>query len=662
VIQVAALAVLGLLGLGAVGAALGRRVAGRVLVYGGSCVACATLLVAGAAAMAGAGSGLALPVGLPLTGAHLRLDPLSGFFLFLIGLGGCGASLFAIGYGRHEDEPQRVLPFYPVFLAAMALVVVADDAFTFLFGWELMSVASWALVTAHHREEGNAHAGFVYLVMAAFSGTVLLLTFALLAGGAEGYGFEAIRTAHRGAPVTAVIAVAALIGAGSKAGLVPLHVWLPLAHPAAPSHVSALMSGVMTKVAVYGFVRIAFDLAGGAPWWSALVLLLLGSATAVAGALQAFMASELKRLLAYSTVENIGIVFIALGLAQAFRNNGLQAGAALAMTAGLLHALNHTLFKSLLFFSAGSVLHATGTVALDRLGGLVRAMPWTALAFLAGSAAIAGLPPLNGFVSEWLTFQAVLLRPDIPQWGLKLAVPAGGAMLALTAALAAGCFVRAFAIAFLGRARTPAAAGAREGDAWSVGTSLGFAGLCLAAGIAPGFVIDRLAPVVRALVGQSMPPQLVNAWLTIVPVTEGRSSYNGLLMFVFILVSMLLPAAVLRGRVRRTAPWDCGFPDASPVSQYTAGSFAQPVRRVFGSVLLGARDRVDMPDPGDGRPARLVQAIIDPVWAYAYRPVGIAVGFVARTLDGAQFLSIRRYLGLVFAALVALLLALTLWQ
>ncbi len=264
-----------------------------------------------------------LPFGLPWLGCTFRLDALAAFFLVVVNLGGAAASLYALGYGRHESAPLRVLPFFPAFLAGMNLVVLADDAFTFLFSWEFMSLASWALVMAHHREAGNARAGYVYLVMASFGTLALLLAFGLLAGTDGGYGFAAIRAAphmRRGSP--ALVLVLALLGAGSKAGLVPLHVWLPLAHPAAPSQVSALMSGVMTKVAIYGFIRIVFDLLGQPNWWPSMVVLALGGATAVLGVLYALMEHDLKRLLAYHTVENIGIIFIGLGLALAFRANG----------------------------------------------------------------------------------------------------------------------------------------------------------------------------------------------------------------------------------------------------------------------------------------------------------------------------------------------------
>ena len=308
--------------------------------------------------------------------------------------------------------------------------------------------------------------------------------------------------------LAALVLILALIGAGSKAGIVPLHVWLPLAHPAAPSHVSALMSGVMTKVAVYGFVRIVFDLLGPPDWWWGMVVLALGGVTAVMGVLYALMQHDLKRLLAYHTVENIGIIFIGLGLALAFKAYGMAVAAALALTAALFHVFNHSVFKSLLFFGAGAVLNATGERDMEHLGGLIHRMPQTAFVFLVGCVAISALPPLNGFVSEWLTFQAILLSPQLPPWGLKFLVPAVGALLALSAALAAACFVKAFGVSFLGRPRTPAAANAQETDSISLAAMFFLAALCLVAGILPGLSSStRWRRSAQALVGASMPQQ-----------------------------------------------------------------------------------------------------------------------------------------------------------
>jgi formate hydrogenlyase subunit 3/multisubunit Na+/H+ antiporter MnhD subunit len=648
--------------------AVGRRRDATGLVYGASFVLAALVLVVALADLAAADGATThvLPLGLPWIGARFRLDALAAFFLVVVNLGGAAASAYGLGYGRHEPAPGRVLPFYPAFLAGMNLVVLADDAFTFLLAWEFMSLTSWALVMAHHRGRDNAQAGYVYLVMASFGTLSLLLAFGLLAGPTGGYAFEAIRSAEPAPGTSALVLALVLLGAGSKAGLVPLHVWLPLAHPAAPSHVSALMSGVMTKVAVYGFVRIVFDLLGPPAWWWSVVVLILGGGTAVLGVLYALMQHDLKRLLAYHTVENIGIIFIGLGLALAFQANAVPFAAALALTAALFHVLNHSLFKSLLFFGSGAVLVATGERDMERLGGLIHRMPLTAFTFLVGCAAISALPPLNGFVSEWLTFQAILLSPDVPQWGLKFLIPAVGAMLALSAALAAACFVKAFGVTFLGRARSEAAAQAREVDRFSLGAMFAFAGLCVIAGIFPGLVIDGLAPVVMALTGTHMPAQTSIPWLTIVPVSEGRSSYNGLLVMLFIALSASAAAYVIHRfashAVRRSAAWDCGFPDPSPITQYTAGSFAQPIRRVFGTLAFRAREEVDMPRPGELRPARLHVRLQDLVWDGIYAPVAGAVAFAADRLNHLQFLTIRSYLTLVFLALIFLLLVLVAWR
>jgi NADH:ubiquinone oxidoreductase subunit 5 (subunit L)/multisubunit Na+/H+ antiporter MnhA subunit len=311
------------------------------------------------------------------------------------------------------------------------------------------------------------------------------------------------------------------------------------------------------------------------------------------------------------------------------------------------------------------VLTATGERDMERLGGLIHAMPLTAFAFLAGCVAVSALPPLGGFVSEWLTFQAILLSPTLPSWALKLLVPAAGAMAALAAALAAACFVRAFGVTFLGRPRTPPAHRAHETDRVSLAAMLAFAGLCLLVGILPGFFIDALGPVVQALAGASMPQQSTRAWLSIVPIAESRSSYNGLLVFLFIgLATLLTVEAVHRyasRAVRRGPAWDCGFPDANPATQYTADSFAQPIRRVFGTAVFRAEERVAMPAPGDARPARLTVRLRDLVWEAAYAPIERAVIFAGERLNHLQFLTIRQYLSLVFAALVALLLAVSAW-
>jgi hydrogenase-4 component B len=666
-LELALAGVAGFLLLVLVSIALSRRRLATPIIYGASLLLSLALLTASLTALLARAPAetIVLPLGLPWIGAHFRLDALASFFLIVVSLGGTAASLYALGYGRHEQAPHRVLPFYPLFLAGMTLVVLADDAFSFLLCWEVMSLASWALVMAHHREADNARAGYLYLVMASFGTLALLLAFGLLAGPEGAYGFAQIRAAARGPEIAALVLSLVLLGAGSKAGLVPLHVWLPLAHPAAPSHVSGLMSGVMTKVAVYAFIRIVFDLLNAPSWWASMIVLALAAATALLGVLYALMQHDLKRLLAYHTVENIGIIFIGLGLALGFRAAGMNGAAALALIAALFHVFNHSLFKSLLFLGSGAVLTQTGERDMEKLGGLIHKMPLASFAFLVGCVAISALPPLNGFVSEWLTFQAILLSPALPQWALKILIPGVGAVLALSAALAAACFVKAFGVTFLGRARSDAVARAGEADRFSLTAMFTLAALCLLAGILPGFVIDALSPLSQSLVDGRMPAQAPIAWLAIVPVSESRSSYDGVLVFLFIAISALLTATAIHRlasrRLRRAPAWDCGLPVPTPVTQYSATSFAQPIRRVFGTVFFAARESIAMPPPGDMAAASLAVSVRDLIWDEIYAPLARGVAAAADRLNALQFLTIRRYLSLVFALLVLLLLVLALW-
>jgi hydrogenase-4 component B len=377
------------------------------------------------------------------------------------------------------------------------------------------------------------------------------------------------------------------------------------------------------------------------------------------------MQTDLKRLLAYSTIENVGIIFVSLGLAMGFQANGLKLAAALAFTAALFHVLNHSLFKSLLFFGAGAVLNATGERDMDKLGGLIQRMPRTSFAMLVGCVAISALPPFNGFVSEWLMFQAVLQSPELPQWALKIVVPAVGAMLALAAALAAACFVKVFGVAFLGRPRSRAAETATEVDRYSLAAMFILAALCLLAGILPGLVIDALSPITLQMLGGAIPLQSSEAWLSIVAIAESRSSYNGLLVMVFIAISASSAVFFIHRfasrALRRGPAWGCGFADSVPAAQYSGESFAQPIRRVFGTLAFHARDHVEMPPPGDTRPAQLRIELHDLIWEGIYAPIAVAVGRTSERLNRLQFLTIRQYLSLVFATLVTLLLVLAIW-
>ena len=651
------------LGALAVAACLAALLQARALalVYPLSALAAIALGVVDLRVLLGGGDFTAqLPIGLPTIGLHLRLDSVSAFFGVVINGGVLAASVYGMGFDRAKELTPRIEPLFPLFAAAMNLVLIADDAYAFLFSWELMSLSSWALVVARHTDPESRRAGHLYLVMAAIGTTALLFAFGGLAGPAGGYGFDTIRAHPPGPAVAALVLSAALVGCGSKGGLIPLHAWLPLAHPAAPSHVSALMSGVMTKVAIYGFVRIAFDLLGPPAWWWALPPIVLGAITAVLGLLYAVLDRDLKRVLAYSTIENIGVIFVALGLALAFRANGQHAGAAVAMAAALLHSLNHSWFKSLLFLGAGAVLHATGRRDLEGMGGLIHRMPRTAAFFLVGALAISALPPLNGFVSEWLLFQAVIAAPALPQSVLHFASPAIGAMLALAAALAAACFVRVYGIAFLGRPRSVEAAQAHDVPLAQQIAMGGLAALCILGGLFGSVLAMALTPVLKSLVGSGLPsPDSGPTPFSLIAFDAARSVYDAPVIALFVAIASVTTLLVVHRlsarRTRRGPAWDCGFPDPSPATQYTASSFAQPLRRVYGAVAFAARETVTMPPPGDTRPARFSVVVVDFVWDALYAAPGRAVIRLSERLNVLQFLTIRRYLVLMFTALVILL-------
>lgn len=658
----AAIVILALLGLGTIGMLAGRSPdLSRVVVYGASGILALALFVMALSYLLGAGQpvGMVLPLGLPWLQAHLRLDSLSAYFLLIVNLIGGLAAIYGLGYGRHEDEPHRVLPFFPVFLAGMNLVPLADDAFVFLVAWEAMSLASWLLVLTSHRRPETRHAAYVYLIMAAVGTAALLLAFGTMAGSAGDYNFAAIRERQLAPGFAALVLFFLILGAGSKAGLVPLHAWLPLAHPAAPSHISALMSGVMTKVAIYAMIRVLFDLVDQPQWWWGAVLLGFGAATSLIGILFAQVQRDLKTMLAYSTVENVGVIVVGIGLALAFKTNGMVALAGLSLGAALLHVLNHAVFKSLLFFGAGAVLVATGERDMERLGGLIHRMPYSAFAFLVGCAAISALPPLNGFVSEWMTFQAILAGPQLPQWELKFIIPVVGVMLALSAALAAACFVRAFGICFLGRPRSSQASDAKEVDRDSYGVMLLLALLAALIGALPAGALALIDPVAQMVIGAPAMPAPGMSWLWLEPLTERGASYSGLIVLLVLVVLGVVLVYVMRrlaaATMRRSAIWDCGFPDPRPATQYTASSFGQPIRRVFGTTVFRAREYVDMPEPGEMRPASFTVVVRDLIWEWAYQPVQVVVDWSTERFNILQFLTIRRYLTLMFGALVVLL-------
>jgi hydrogenase-4 component B len=598
---------------------------------------------------------LVLPIGLPDLPFHFRLDALSAFFLMVLGGAGAGVSLFSAGYFRKsEGTPPGLLCFqYHVFLAAMALVLVADDAYAFMVWWETMALASFFLVTANHRIAEIRRAGYLYLLIAHLGAIALLLCFGVLQANTGDYSFANMR-AQQLPPFWASVAfLLALLGFGAKAGLVPLHVWLPEAHPAAPSPVSALMSGVMLKTAVYGFLRVTYDLLPGQLWWWGVVALALGLASALLGVAFAAAQSDMKRLLAWSSVENIGLVFAGIGLAVLFAAYGMRGAMALALAAALYHVASHAFFKSLLFVGTGAVLHATGERNLGRLGGLLRVMPWVGWTALLGALASAGLPPLGGFVSEWLLLQSFLFTPGLPNSFLNMLVPVVAALIALVAALAGYVMVKFYGVIFLGRHREEKLAEAHDAGRWERVGMLWLSAGCVALGLAPAQMLDLLAPVTQLLGGGALAGEGA-AWL-LVPVSVERASYGPAIFAAGVAASCALAFVLVRrlyhGRVRRAPAWDCGYPWQSARMQDTAEGFGQPVRQIFEPLF---RMRRQLPAAFDAQPRYAVE-VGDHAWHALYLPVARAVERGARLIGRLQQGRISIYLAYSFATLIAIL-------
>jgi hydrogenase-4 component B len=599
----------------------------------------------------------------PFAALSFRLDALAAFFLLLISLVAVAAALYAPGYIAHGHGSAVGLGVaLNGFVAAMMLVVLADSVLAFLIAWELMSVVSFFLVVEDHHQAESRRAGFIYLTMTHVGGMFLVGAFLVLATHASGLGFDSLRAAApKLAPLTRDLAfLAALVGFGTKAGLVPLHIWLPRAHPAAPSYASALMSGVMLKMAVYGLLRIGWELTGPGPAWWGGVLAGLGIVSAVLGVLAAMAEHDLKRLLAYSSVENIGIVFVGLGTGLLLSALGQPVAAAFALAAGLLHALNHAAFKGLLFLSAGAVLQATHTRDLEKMGGLIHRMPWTAGAFLIGSAAISGLPPLNGFASEWMTFQALLLLA-----GQGTAPAMGGALLAgllaLTSGLALFCFVKAFGIAFLGTGRSAHVDAAAEVSRPMLAGMGLLSVACVALGLFPSLALGLISPITEALVGASVSPS--SALVT--PSTQAAGSFYlpvGVAAVLFVLAGLaFLAGRVLGGPsiVRVAPPWVCGGV-LEPRMQYSAAALAKPIRIIFSALLRPHREvEHELAGAPSFVPGVRFEAGLQPVYEHRLlrAPVGLlmmAAGQVRALQNG----SLRTYLAYMFVTLVvALLLA-----
>jgi hydrogenase-4 component B len=567
-------------------------------------------LVAGcglAGALAGLGLGaLCLGTGivptfdapfLPLTGFTLRIDGLSAFFLVVIGVVGAAVSVYGFGYSAAYEGRYslRLLgAMLNVLLLSLSVQVMADNALTFLMAWEAMSLSAYAMVLTEHDRPGTIRAAHWYIAVTHAGFAALVAMFLLLSAGDLTTSFAAMRSASLTPGVRDAAFALAILGFGTKAGIAPLHVWLPMAHPVAPSHVSALLSGVVIKMGVNGLLRVTIDLlVDGPAWWGGLVLA-VGTVSALLGVLYALMEHDLKRLLAYHSVENVGIIFIGIGAGLMFQSYGLTTLATLGVISGLYHTINHACFKALLFLGAGSVLHATGTRNMEEMGGLIKRMPRTALCFLVGACAISALPPLNGFASEWLVFQTLLGGSAIPQPEVALIMPIAVAMLALSSGLAAACFVKAFGITFLAIPRSREAERAHEAPR---SMQIGMAALavaCVALGLAPFAVVPVLGASLAGLGGVA--PAAVAFTLALplrLPGTSGQMSTPLLALGLLLLTALVLLALRLLGAnrgLRVGDTWGCGRIGQTPRMEYTATAFAEPLRRVFAELYRPTRD------------------------------------------------------------------------
>ena len=609
--------------------------------------------------LGGAAEVAVLAIGLPNLPFHLRLDNLTAVFALLVGFVSIGISIFAAGYFRKGEgtAPGLMCLQYHFFLASMLMVLLADDAYAFMVAWEGMALSSFFLVTTDHKHAEIRRAGYLYLLIAHIGAISILLSFGVMTSGSGDYSFAGMR-AQQLSPFWASAAyLLALVGFGAKAGLLPLHVWLPEAHPAAPSPVSAMMSGVMLKTAIYGLLRVSFDLVGDPLWWWGVVAMAVGLLTAVFGVLYSTVQSDMKRLLAYSSIENIGLLAVGLGLTLIFHAYRMEGLAALAMTAVLYHCLAHAGFKSLLFLCTGSVLHATKERSLGKLGGLIHRMPWVAWLALAGVIASAGLPPLSGFVSEWLLLQSFLFSHGLPHPWLNMVVPVAAAVVALVAALAGFAMVKFYGIVFLGQMREPALKEAHDAGPWERAGLVWLALITLLLGIFPATVISYIDAATRQLLGTGLADKVrEHGWWMLAPISPERASYEPLIFLATIVVAVLfgrqLVHRLYHGRIRRTPAWDCGYVFQGPRAQDTAEGFSQPIRRIFEPMFRMERH---FPTARDSQPYYSVK-VEDHLWHWLYLPLARLMNAISVLMTRLQGGRIAIYLLYSFLTLIVLLL------
>ncbi len=612
---------------------------------------------------------MSLPFGVDLFSWTIRITPLAAYFNLVLGILATAVSIYSFGYVR-EMEGRRNLGvlgfFYNILLLSLTLVFSAANAFFFLVAWEVMALSAWCLVSFEHEKAATRRSGMVFLVMSHAGTGLLLIGFLILAQASGSLDFASFHLlASRLSPAQqGSVFILFFLGFGVKAGVIPIHVWLPQAHPVAPSNISALMSGIVIKSGIYGMALVFFDFFGAAPLWAGMAVLAAGVVSALFGVLYALMEHDLKRLLAYHSIENIGIILIGFGAALLFRALGHPMLAAMALIAGLYHTLNHAIFKCLLFLGAGAVLQSTHTRNMEEMGGLIRRMPVTALCFLTGAVAISGLPPLNGFVSEWLTYQALLAGFGSTQTLTRLVFPIAGALLALTAALAAACFVKAFGISFLALPRSEEAETAHE-CLPSMRAGMGIlAALCALLGFGATWFLPIFDSITAAALGVRPSATLTavnHLVLTVGTARGGTVSTVGIAALLGLLSGLPALFWLVWGRSGRrvTGPtWDCGLPGLTATNEYTATGFSKAFRMIFSALYRPRREIQAEYEVSPYYPTAIrFESEIEPAFEkHFYDPFQAWLMRAARRMRGVQAGSIHAYLAYIFVALIALML------
>ena len=622
-----------------------------------------------AALARGAAETWALPFGVPLFSWTLRVNPLSAYFNLALGVLAAAVSIYSFGYLRGMEGRRNIGVlgfFYNLLLLSLTLVFTAANAFFFLLAWEVMALAGYCLVSFEHEKEETRRAGMLFLIMSHAGTGLLLIAFLLLGSAAGTLDFAAFRAAASALPPweRGTVFLLFFLGFGVKAGIIPIHVWLPAAHPVAPSNISALMSGIVIKTGIYGMALVFFEFFDAPPVWAGLIVIAAGVISALLGVLYALMEHDLKRLLAYHSIENIGIILIGFGAALLFRALEQPYLAAIALIAALYHTMNHAIFKSLLFLGAGSVLDRTHTRNMEEMGGLIRRMPVTAACFLTGAIAISGLPPLNGFVSEWLTYQALLAGFGSTQALTRVVFPIAGAMLSLTAALAAACFVKAFGISFLALPRSEHAAAATEScRSMQAGMAI-LAAACFVLGLGATWFIRIFDPLTTQAFGVEAGSALVagGGWaLSSGAPSGGTISTSGIAMMLVLLSAVpgLFWLAWGRSARRATGPtWDCGLPGLTAENEYTATGFSKPIRMIFAALYRPRREIQAEYEVSPYYPKAIhFESEVESAFEkHFYDPLRDWIYQMARRARTLQAGSIHAYLAYIFVALIALLL------